>query len=180
MLLKRHIGLGSPQRPFTLRVCGHPIISTVSPSILLLARSILLLALLGSATAILISLSHTCQSLDLEGDVSSTRSEARRVVWERRGSSRELERGKRARGAEVQLRRWRSGERGLGTSYTGSHQEGRGTWAGLAHFLLLLTFFLIFLFLHPPRLYPAILHFPSSGKASPRLTSHLSCLRVRQ
>jgi hypothetical protein len=24
------------------------------------------------------------------------------------------------------------------------------------------------------------LHFPSSGKASPRLTSHLSCLRVRQ
>jgi hypothetical protein len=24
------------------------------------------------------------------------------------------------------------------------------------------------------------LHFPSSGKASPRLTSHLSCLCVRQ
>ena len=173
MLLKRQIGLGSPQRPFAC-VCGHPIDSTVSPSILLLARLILLLALLGSAAAILNSLSHTCrcQQHSIEG---------RRVVWERRGSSRELERGKRARGAEVQLWRWRSGERGLGTSCTGSHQEGRGTWAGLAHFLLLLlTFFPIFLFLHPPRLYPAILHFPSSGKASPRLTSHLSCLRVRQ
>lgn len=132
------------------------------PSILLLTHSILLLALLGSAAIILISLSPTCQSLDLEGHVSGSQSEG--TEWFGKGAEAADDKAKGSkrkgqRAAALEIRR-----EGI-VDFTWFKRGGEGHMGRSSPLFTPFLFpYFPFPFSPSSEALPAILHLPSSGK----------------